>query len=82
MMKIRQLQRLPHGLFKFKDYRMDYLNLQKPKLNVVINKDLTVKGPRTSYTLYTCMLNTYFYREGGKPERRLERQQVTKLGRK
>jgi hypothetical protein len=42
--------------------------------------------PPTSYTLYTCVQHTYSHREGEggivEPERRLEGQQFTKLGRK
>ncbi len=42
--------------------------------------------PPPPYILYTCMLCTYSHREGGRggdePERRLEGQQFTKLGRK
>jgi hypothetical protein len=40
--------------------------------------------PPSPYTLYKCIQYTYSHRRGGRvePERRLEGQQFTKLGRK
>ncbi len=84
-----------HGLIKYIDTKAKCCHLKNWPVNGLCGRCLSVCGPLPSYdripsfppyTLYTCTVYSILIHRGKgggvEPERRLERQLLTKLGRK